>query len=221
MNHSKTELNLGTTSARSSGHRDDVGLLGEIWDCWLHAGQQMPTIKWATPSGLGDWTVRELYAHVARGVSGLADLVAESPVRGEPDLSDAAAYFAVLMSRGADGARHVADTTRQFAAARSTAELVGAFDGLAVAALAGANTAAASVVPTIAGTMRIIDYVLTRVLEATVHLLDLHHATPGVSPPPDRALRRTADVLTDLTPAADFIRLATGRSHAPVFPVLT
>jgi uncharacterized protein (TIGR03083 family) len=181
----------------------------------------MPADRWESPSGLGDWTVRELYAHVARGVTTLADLTARLPVSDPPDLPGAAAYFATLMSHGPNGARHVAGAAREFAAARSVTELVGQFDGHAADALAGARAAAESVVMTIAGSMRLADYVMTRILEATVHLLDLCDAVPGANPPPDRAVQRTVDVLTDLMPANDFIRLATGRSFASVFPVLT
>ncbi|HWO65058.1 MAG TPA: hypothetical protein VNO31_33985, partial [Umezawaea sp.] len=73
----------------------------------------------------------------------------------------------------------------------------------------------------IAGVMRLGDYALTRVLEATVHLLDLVAAVPGAAEVPERALRRTVDVLADLTPPAEFIALATGRASGGVFPVLT
>jgi uncharacterized protein (TIGR03083 family) len=211
------ELNRTT---RSSGHRDDIDLLGEIWGSWLRAGQRIPAHTWDAPTGLGDWTVRELYAHVARGVTTLAGLVA-TPTIGEPELPDAAAYFAAVMAWGADGARQVAGTATEFAAAHSITDLTGQFDVVAATTLADARAAAESVVPTIAGSMRLSDYVLTRVLEATVHLLDLCDAVADTDPPPDRAVRRTVDVLADLLPATDFIRLATGRSAPPVFPVLT
>lgn len=211
----------GAVPARSAGHPGDVDLLGDVWSRWLFEGRRMPATTWQTPSGLGGWTVRELYAHVARGVTTLAGLLAQPPGHGRPDLPDAAGYFATLMARGTDGARGVAQAAREFAAARSTVELVDDFDRFASTTLIGARAAGTSIVPTIAGSLRLNDYVLTRVLEATVHLLDLCDAIPGVRPPPGPALRRTVDVLTDLLPAADFIRLATGRSPASVFPVLT
>lgn len=202
--------------ARSLGRADDVDLLGLLWHSWHAAGLVLTPERWAAPSGLGDWTVRELYAHVSRSVTTTSELVAS---QSEPDLADAAAYFCAL--RGADGAAHVAAAARDWAAARDVDVLVGDFDGLAATTLAGVRAGGTAVVTTIAGAMRLSDYVLTRVLEATVHLLDLAAAVPGVATPPERALRRTVDVLTDLAPPAEFIALATGRPSGPVFPVLT
>jgi hypothetical protein len=203
---------------RSSGSPDDVALLGDVWSCWLRAGRRMPAAVWERASGLGDWTVRELYAHVARGVTTLAGLVAEPLPGGEPELADAASYFGTLMRR--DAAAQVASAAREFA--RTATGLVDHFDGPATTALADARDAGASVVPTVAGSMRLADYVPTRVVEATVHLLDLRAAVPEVDLPPRRAMSRTVDVLVDLMPAPDFIRLATGRPNASApFPVLT
>lgn len=54
-----------------------------------------------------------------------------------------------------------------------------------------------------------------RILEATVHLLDLQRAL-GV--PPAR-LEHTVGILAETTPVG-FIELPTGRSEVEVFPVL-
>jgi uncharacterized protein (TIGR03083 family) len=177
----------------------------------------MPAAAWTAPSGLGDWTVRELYAHVGRGVSTLADLLAQPPLPDEPAVSDAAGYFAALRPLGA--AAQVADTARAWAAVRADDVLVDAFRAPVLAELA--RTPETVVVRSIAGTIMVADYVVTRILEATVHLLDLGDVVPQVNPPPPVALRRTVDVLADLSSPMDFIRLATGRPGAPVFPVLT
>ena len=198
---------------------DDLDVLAEVWECWRRAGQWMPAQLWDAPSSLAGWTVRELYAHVARGVGTLAGLMAE-PVARPPELSDAAGYFAVLAARGRAGPQ-VADAARKYAADRSNAELTGHFGERAATALAGVRAEPGTVVATVAGSMRVADYALTRVVEATVHLLDLRESFPGADPPPDDAIRRTAGLLVELTPATDFIRLATGRPHPPVFPVLT
>lgn len=58
-----------------------------------------------------------------------------------------------------------------------------------------------------------------RILEATVHLLDLQRAL-GVPPevPPAR-LEHTVGILAETTPVG-FIELPTGRSEVEVFPVL-
>jgi uncharacterized protein (TIGR03083 family) len=202
--------------ARSVGCADDVELLDVLWRAWHAAGHVLAPEQWAAPSRLGDWTVRELYAHVVRGVTTTSELVAS---QSEPEVPDAAAYFRAL--RGAKGAVQVAAAAREWAAARDVDALVGDFDGLAATTLAAVRAGGTGVVTTIAGTMRLSDYVLTRVLEATVHLLDLAAVVPGVATAPERALRRTVDVLADLAPPAEFIALATGRASGAVFPVLT
>jgi uncharacterized protein (TIGR03083 family) len=202
---------------RSVGRAEDIDLLDQLWGAWHAVGLALTPEQWAAGSGLGDWTVRELYAHVARGVTTTSGLVGTS---SEAELPDAAAYFLALRELGAKGAAQVAAQAREWAAARDVETLVGDFDGLAAATVAGVRAGATVVVVTIAGAMRLNDYALTRVLEATVHLLDLSAAVPGVVVVPEEALPRVVDVLADLTPPAEFIALATGRPSGPVFPVL-
>jgi hypothetical protein len=173
----------------------------------------MAADQWQTPSGLGDWTVRDLYAHVGKGVHTLADLQSQPAIHDEPELPDAAAYFAALRPLGVAGAEQVARAAAQWAAERGKDVLVGDFDGPATAALTG--VVGHQVVRSIAGTIRMAEFVVTRIVEGTVHLLDL-----GRTPPAD-AMDRVVDVLADLSPPEDFIRLATGRPAAAIFPVLT
>ncbi|WNV85971.1 maleylpyruvate isomerase N-terminal domain-containing protein [Umezawaea sp. Da 62-37] len=181
-------------------------------------GLVLTDVQWASASGLGEWTVRELYAHVGRGVTTTAELVA---VGSGPELPDAASYFLALRELGPTGAVGVAAAAKEWAAERDVGTLVGDFDGLAAKVVADVRAVGTGVVTTIAGTMRMSDYVLTRVLEATVHLLDLVAVVPGAAEVPEAALRRAVDVLTDLTPPAELIALATGRPSGVVFPVLT
>ncbi|MET1071707.1 MAG: maleylpyruvate isomerase N-terminal domain-containing protein [Umezawaea sp.] len=204
--------------ARSVGRADDVDLLEALWGDWHAAGLALTEAQWASASGLGEWTVRELYAHVGRGVATTAGLVA---VESGPELPDAAAYFRALRGLGAKGAAQVAAAAQDWAAGRDAGTLVGDFDGPAAKVVAGVRDTGTGVVATIAGAMRMSDYVLTRVLEATVHLLDLVAVVPGVVEVPQAALRRAVDVLADLAPPAEFIALATGRPSGAVFPVLT
>jgi len=200
------------------GRADDVDLLGLLWRTWHEAGLGLAPDRWSAPSGLGDWTVRELYAHVGRGVTTTSRLL---PVAAEPELPDAAAYFRALRPLGDEGAAQVAAAARDWAAERDLDTLVADFDEPAVTTLAAVRATGTGAVTTIAGAMRLSDYVLTRVLEATVHLLDLVAAVPGAAEVPERALRRTVDVLADLAPPAELIALATGRASGAVFPVLT
>jgi hypothetical protein len=76
------------------------------------------------------------------------------------------------------------------------------------------------VIESFIGTIWLSDYVVTRLVEATVHLLDLQEALGVAMPIPNLALERCAAVLLQLTPLADFIEVATGRSAAKLFPVL-
>jgi mycothiol maleylpyruvate isomerase-like protein len=205
---------------RSIGQVEDVDLLASLWKCWHQAGTRLSETAWTHASGLGDWRVRELYAHVSRGITTLTDLVAQ-PIDGDAELSHAAAYFAALRPLGDAGAKHVAAVATEWAL-RPIDALVDDFDAPASAALDVVRANGNVVVQTIAGSMQVYDYLLTRVLEATVHLLDLGRAVadaPGVT---EDALRRTVDVLTDLLPAEEFVALATGRA-APtaMFPILT
>jgi hypothetical protein len=201
-----------------SHYRDtDRDTLAELWHGWRDAGLRMPADLWRARSGLGDWTVRELYAHVSRGVSTLGDLLAQAPVPGEADLPDAAAYFAAL--RGTAGAAQVARTARAWAAGRTDEVLIEAFRADAV--LAALPTVGDAVVHSIAGTIRVGDFAVTRILEATVHLLDLGAVVPHAGRPGPDALRRTVDVLADLAPPTDFVLAATGRAAPAVFPLMT
>jgi hypothetical protein len=207
--------------SRSSYRVTDRDTLAEMWYRWHTAGRRMPAAMWPASSGLGDWTVRELYAHVSRGVSTLADLVARSASTEEPDLPDAAAYFAALRPLGVAGAAQVAAAARAWAAERADEVLVDAFHGQADMVLAALPGTGNTVVRSIAGTIRVADFAVTRILEATVHLLDLGAVVSHAGIPTPDALHRTVDVLADLVPPADFVLAATGRSSPVVLPVLT
>lgn len=197
--------------SRSTYRATDRDTLAELWREWHSAGLWMPEDRWTAPSGLDDWTVRELYAHVGRGVSVLAEMVTQAPNEGEPDLPDAAAYFAAVRPLSA---ADVAKTASAWAAERSDDALVEVFR-------APVPTLSGNTVHSIAGTIRVADFAVTRILEATVHLLDLRAVASHAGMPAPDALRRTVDVLADLTSPTEFVLAATGRSSPVVFPVLT
>lgn len=205
---------------RSVGRSEDVDLLASLWACWHRTGSCLSEAAWTEATGLGDWRVRELYAHVSRGVTTLANLV-EQPVAGDAALPHAAAYFAALRPLGDAGAKQVAASATEWAS-RPVDVLVGDFNAPASAALGAVRLNGNVVVNTIAGSIRVYDYLLTRVLEAGVHLLDLRRTVADAPRVPEDALRRTVDVLTDLLPAEEFIALATGRpATTAMFPLLT
>jgi hypothetical protein len=110
----------------------------------------------------------------------------------------------------------------RFAAETGAAGLVDFFGEPRIEVLAAAAAQAPErALASIAGPIRLHSYLVTRIVEATVHLLDLQHALGAEVVVPETALRRTVQVLVRLIPSASFIDLATGRGADPVFPVLT
>lgn len=212
----------GIRPARGRGDfARDIAVLGGLWSRWWQLGH-LDEVAWSAPTRLPGWRVKELYAHVARGVDTLAVLL-DSPATGMVvDVPDAAGYFARVPS-GPAGAAQVARTAIRFAADTKPAALRERFgrrgpETLTAATAAGPHTVLAS----IAGPIHLHAYVITRIVEATVHHLDLQHALDIDERLPELAVRRTVQTLTQLTPAVPFIELATGRdTDRGIFPVLT
>jgi hypothetical protein len=162
----------------------------------------------------------ELYAHVGRGVGVLGQAV-EAPTADSAEHGHAAEYFASFRSWAGEAARGVDRTTRDVAASASPAEMVRWFAEDGPATIAAVRGAGGVTVATVAGTIALPDYVLTRVVEACVHLLDARCAVRDVRLPQPDALYRVADVLVELSGPVEFIEAATGRAPATLFPVLT
>lgn len=205
-------------STRSRGAAGDIGLLEDLWRQWADVSRCTPAQAWALP-GLGAWSVKELYAHVSRGAATAVELVGRG-TNGTPDVPDAAGYFGRLMAAGVRPDENVARLAKEWAALNPVSSLADAFGATATLVLETARRHPDRLLPTIAGTLRTADYIVTRVVEATVHLLDFGAAVPGAPAPPEEALARTAAVLADLADPTDFIRFATGRRGPAVFPVL-
>ena len=198
---------------------DDIAIVADLWARWRQSGRRLAGEQWSGPTRLERWRVRDLYAHVARGIPTFGNLLA-SPAGTPAEVSRAADYFARL--RDPASADQVARTAVRFAADTGDAGLADLFgkpatEVLATAAALGPTTVLAS----IAGPIQLHSYLVTRIVEATVHLLDLQHALDAGTMVPEPALLRTVRVLVQLIPSASFIDLATGRSTDPVFPVLT
>ncbi|HEY0450489.1 maleylpyruvate isomerase N-terminal domain-containing protein [Actinophytocola sp.] len=189
----------------------------QSWQDWAVLGAKLAEDEWARPTRLTGWDVRTLYAHVARSAGVLAGVLRE-PSDAEPERRSAAAYFASFRAVREEAARSVDAAARQ-AAAAEPARIVGwlAEDGPRV--LAEAEAAGAVTITTLAGTIALPDYLLTRLVEATVHLLDLRDAVPGPGPDP-AAVDRVADVLVGIAGPVAFVEAATGRADLPGFPLL-
>ncbi|MFJ8073378.1 sterol carrier family protein [Streptomyces sp. NPDC096176] len=166
-----------------------------------HVRQAVGTLteqQFALPTRLGDWTVRELAAHVAM----VAGLVARYLTQPEPDKQDLALLdwpFATVTAAG-----QVDEDTRAFAEGGGIVEL---FDRTAAGLEELLPAASAErLVPMRFGGMRLGDFLVTRTVEMIVHTDDLNDAT-GLDIPYDRralaaCTRLLADALAVKAPGA-------------------
>ncbi|MDT9691805.1 sterol carrier family protein [Streptomyces sp. P9(2023)] len=142
----------------------------------------------AGPTRLGEWTVRELAAHLTMALGSVARYLAEpQPAKQELALLDWPSATATA------AARIDADTR-----ALDTADLPGLYER--TAALYEERVSGASderLVPTRFGAMRLADFLVTRTVELVVHTDDLNAAT-GLDIPYDRqALAACTRLLAD------------------------
>ncbi|MGE3622030.1 MAG: maleylpyruvate isomerase N-terminal domain-containing protein [Acidimicrobiia bacterium] len=145
----------------------------------------VPAGAWDLPA-LGDWTARELTGHALRAFTTVESYLAvggEAPV----DLASPEAYFrAALGAAGSDVHRAVYE--RGVAAGAELADPVATVSEVAERVLALVEaTPDDAVAGTSFGTIRLADYLPTRVVELVVHGLDLARATgvavEGPQPP--------------------------------------
>ncbi|MET9106030.1 maleylpyruvate isomerase family mycothiol-dependent enzyme [Streptomyces zhihengii] len=145
--------------------------------------------QFALPTRLGDWTVRELSAHIAM----VASLVVGYLERPEPETVDLALLdwpFATVTAQA-----KVDEDTRAFAAGSEIGDLFARTGRDLDAVLPGAPPA--RIVPMRFGGMRLGDFLVTRTVEMVVHTDDLADAT-GLEIPYDRqALAACTRLLAD------------------------
>ncbi|MEW1719528.1 sterol carrier family protein [Streptomyces sp. NPDC093109] len=166
----------------------------------------MTPAQLALPSGLGEWTVRELAAHVAMGVESVS-LYLEQPVRSEAAVVAEAGPVIVLAEWPFVTARYagpIAENVTAYATTAPPGELLGRAAERIEALLPAADDRQTLV--TRVGAMRLADYLVTRTVELTVHTDDLNRAA-GLSIPFDRqalaaATRLLADALAVKAPGA-------------------
>jgi uncharacterized protein (TIGR03083 family) len=176
--------------------------------------------RWALP-GLGEWDVRALVGHTSRS------LLTVEAYLGNP-------AAAVEIGSPADYIR----ATREIAAGpavasrgREAGAALGADPAAAVAEIAArvlpvvGSCNGSELLTTIAGGMRLADYLPTRTFELAVHTADLATALGAPLDVPataaSQALRIVADVAVGDGRAGPLLLLATGRSGSPAaFSVL-
>ncbi|MFF8417608.1 sterol carrier family protein [Streptomyces sp. NPDC015680] len=153
----------------------------------------------ALPTRLGDWTVRELAAHLTMALSGVTrNLELPEPAAAKPGLTPVQWPFAT-----ADRAAGIADDTRKLALDRPDLdalyeEVAARFEEL-VPGAGDERLLTARV-----GVMRLADFLVTRTVELVVHTDDLNEAA-GLDIPYDRqalaaCTRLLADALAEKAP---------------------
>jgi uncharacterized protein (TIGR03083 family) len=152
----------------------------------------------ALPTRLGEWTVRDLVAHVGMSLGAVVRLVDEpAPAKQEAtpahwpgaigaDAPVIADHAHELAEKNPDLVSYLADREQRFTAA--------------LAAHPGTRLLATN-----AGALTLDDYVVTRTVELVVHTDDLNAAVPGLDIPYDRqalaaATRLLADALAIKAP---------------------
>ncbi|GAA1584173.1 maleylpyruvate isomerase family mycothiol-dependent enzyme [Streptomyces globosus] len=144
----------------------------------------------ARPTGLGDWTVADLAAHIAWIADSLAAGLARPPA-AVPELTAVEWPSATSSLAG-----KIAEAAKETLAGAPLAEL---YDraGARMAEQLAANPVGSRVLHLWVGDMALADFLVTRAVELTVHTDDLNRAA-GLDVPIDRqALAATTRLLAD------------------------
>ncbi len=186
---------------------------------WFVRTTALVADRWEGP-GLGEWDVRALVGHTSRSLLTVEMYVARPAAAVE--VASAGDYFRATreMAAGADVA----------ARGRDAGVALGSDPAAAVAEIAGRVLPlvdacdGTELVTTVAGGMRLQDYLPTRTFELAVHTADLATAL-GLPPDvPETAAAQALQVVADLAVsdgrAGSLLLVATGRSLPAGFSVL-
>jgi uncharacterized protein (TIGR03083 family) len=184
--------------------------LESLWNVWAAQGNALTAQQWEAPTRLAPWTVRDLFGHASRWPLWLTYIVTQ--VREAPPTHATAADLlrefnapggVATTAREATAAKAVAD-----AAQNTPAQLVDAFATVGPQVLAKVRELGDVVVDYLGlARLRLDEALSIGIVEATVHLLDLHRAL-GVEPSaPAGGLEHTVAVLSPVA----LIEAATGR----------
>lgn len=159
-----------------------------------HVRQALGTLseeQLAGPTRLGDWTVRELAAHITMAV----DAISRSLDRDEPDKP--ALTLLEWPFTTAPRATDIDDGTRDLAASHPDLDALYTDTGERFAGKL-AQTPGDRLIGSRTGAMTLADYLVTRTVELVVHTDDLNAAVPGLDIPYDRqALAACTRLLAD------------------------
>jgi hypothetical protein len=170
--------------------------------------------RWAEP-GLGEWDVRALVGHTSRSMLTVEAYLARPAETA--DVPSAVDYFRATRAMAADPA--VA------ARGRDAGDALGDDPAAAVAAIAGRvvplvhGQDGGALLTTIAGGMRLEDYLPTRTFELAVHTSDLARALDAPLDVPATAAAQALQLVTELAVdggrAGPLLLAATGRTGLP------
>ena len=180
---------------------------------FLETVARIPPEGWSSP-GLGTWSVRELVAHTSHTFESLKGSTSPARTAALVELQSPAESYAKLVGaggkdddiaeRGREGGRALGDDPAD-AIRRAADEALDVLDDIPD------DHPTRSVV----GGIRFIDWLATRVVELTVHTLDLAGATGMDVKQPPGAMRATLAVLSETAVAkgyaAEMTMAATGR----------
>ncbi|MGV8910802.1 MAG: maleylpyruvate isomerase N-terminal domain-containing protein [Propionicimonas sp.] len=176
--------------------------------------------RWAEP-GLGEWDVRALVGHTSRAMLTVESYLARPAASIE--VPSALAYYRATRDLAAGPAVAQRGRDAGLALGADPVAAVTELKARVLPVVAGLN--GGELLTTIAGGMRIADYLPTRVFELVVHTADLATALGVPAEPPAGpgalALGLVAELAIDDGTATALLLAATGRgSLAPGFTVL-
>lgn len=173
---------------------DPVKIRSAVLTQFGHVRAAVPTLgpeQLDLPTRLGDWTVRELAAHITAAVETVSrNLDLDEPAEAGPALLDWPFATAARATDIAGGARALARDNPDLDAlyARTADRLTERLAHAPGTRLLAART----------GTMTLADHLVTRTVELVVHTDDLNAAVPGLDIPYDRqALAACTRLLAD------------------------
>ncbi len=173
--------------------------------------QRVQPHQWELP-GLGEWTVRELTAHMLRGFTTIERYLAAEPTVDRV-ITDATEYYQTALG---DPNVHIGVAERGRLGGAQLADPVGESEATAQRVLAlVASTADDDVVETRVGQMMFIEYLATRAAELSLHTLDLQRATgqPMVLRPATSSM--VVALMAQLAEPITLLSALTGRGALP------
>lgn len=170
--------------------------------------EQIPPDRWDAPA-LGTWSVRTLVGHIGRSFTTVVDYSARPAERA--DVVDSAAYYLAIVG--------IADPAEIDARAEQAGMALGDQPLDTIRDLQNRATAVLAtedrLIQTIAGGMRLSDYLPTRIFELAVHSVDLARAIGAPEALPrdiaDHALTLSVDVAQRRGDSQTLLCALTGR----------